>query len=373
MGINASTRTAIDDLNGWCERAMRRSKRQTDRHGGLVPIAEQALLDPTLFDEAWFPTELDHGCAADHWVWQDRFSREQKNAWSHLVWLVEYMTVREGELQLLVLNNLAARRYADQLPAVVDLQERETEEERDHAESFRLLAEAAWAKHMLPGVPQPSTRTSGLASPGLNRIFRRVAGEVADKLLGPNFPVFFFLIRGMKSHIFKPFEASLGRWDEGHPTVRRISVLHGQDESRHIATAHYLASRSTEALKAAPIEHTRLLRLATRAAFPVGRMEGNRQTFWTTVLNHSRVFSNIPAEEREQLLQHVLASHRESFHELHHANRAFIQRSNRKILADCSFSDTAKTAIVDALRADPATASLVDGLDLPWELQRTAS
>ncbi|MDP2309647.1 MAG: hypothetical protein Q8P18_26745 [Pseudomonadota bacterium] len=356
---------ALSELELYCGMATRHSYDQYEKHGTLFSKAVTAFRDDSVWTEKWVPDDFDVCDAASHPVWEQRFTGEQKLAWNHLQWALDYSAVAQGERQIIVLNNFAVKEYGAILPSVCELERRESFEETDHIEAFCVVLEGVRARYFKTRKePLQSIPASGFSSETLNRLSRRAMGRVATYLLGSNFPTLFFLARGMKTHGFKPFENSIVTNDEGHPAIRMISHLHRLDESRHMATSLNLARLSSAVLEALPRDNKLLFRLAVQAAFPRGRSADYRLTYWRRVLNESTIYADIPKAERDALYAHMESRIGVNLQSLHERQARLTRQANKRIVEECGLSPDMKRLFVDVLRSDPAYAATVDAVRL---------
>jgi hypothetical protein len=353
---------SLEDLDKYCTSTLRRSTRQFESDGPLLDRGRAALADPTVWDMEWGPPELDYGEAHLHPVYRDVFTPAQRLAWSHLQWTLDYVTVAQGERQVIVLNGLAVRRYRAVLPSVCELEQRESDEEDDHVATFMLLGDAAWKRYFGADSEMRIQATSGFAREAWNPPVRKAIGLVADTVFGANFPTMFFLARGMKSHCFKPFEIAMARNEAGHPKIRAVSDGHGVDESRHIATSQHLARVSADLLDAIPQENKVLFRLAVSRLFPSGRMEQYRLAFWRDVLFRSRAFAGLDVAGRDSLWAHIETRSRINLEKLHPLQETLVHKANKRIVEEAGLNPELKRLFVDILRADRAYAPTVESV-----------
>jgi len=355
---------ALHELNRYAEMTIRHSQHQYSKHGTLHSIAQSAFCAPDLWKKPWVPADFDIGMASTHPVYES-FSSEQKLAWNHLQWGLEYTVVGQGERQIITLNNYAVRRYRHILPSVVALEERESFEEVDHLAAFQEGLDALRRRYF----PQRrkalwSRPASGLPSERANKVLRHAIGAIADKLLGNNFPTLFFLTRGIKTHNFKPFENAIAQFEDAPSGVAQVSHLHRLDESRHMGTALHIARLSNHILERESFESRRLFQAAVHAAWPKNRMSEYRIGYWTTVLKTSPTFASIPQPNRQALLQHISVNIRSNLQQLHVRQAHLTRQANKRIVELAALSPKLKLAFVETLRADPVHANLVDAVEL---------
>lgn len=358
------TAQAIKELDDYAKLNVRHSLSQYAKHGTLHSIAQKAFSSADLWDKPWVPLDFDIGDPYDHPVYQN-FSEEQKLAWNHLQWGLEYTVVGRGEQQIIVLNNYAVRRYQHILPSVVELEKRESYEEVDHLDAFKLGLDALHHKY-LPHLPNAlwSISASGFQSDRLNKLSRHVIGKFADRMLGNNFPTLFFLIRGLKTHNYKPFENAIAQFDEAPKWVSQISHLHRLDESRHMATALHIARLSKEILGTTSWESRRLFKLAVDLAWPKDRMAAYRLQYWRTAFYAGNVFKDIPRLEKDSLYAHISANTKRNLLQLHHRQEQLTRQANKKIVEMAALSPELKKIFVEALREDQVHQNLVDAVEL---------
>ena len=361
-----TVQSAIKELDQYAKMNVRHSKEQYAKHGTLHSIAEMAF-DPRsedLWKKPWVPWDFDIGEPYNHPVYQ-AFTEEQKLAWNHLQWGLEYTVVGQGERQIITLNNYAVRRFAHVLPSVVELENRESFEEVDHLEAFQIGLDALYQRY-LPDLQQElwSISASGFRSNTLNRMTRHIAGRVADRLLGTNFPTFFFLVRGLKTHNYKPFENAIASFDEAPHWVRQVSHLHRLDESRHMATALNIAKFGQEILGKTSWESKRLFKLAVHSAWPKHRMAETRLGYWKTALYRGRIFANIPTENKDALFAHITKRTQQNLLQLHPRQVHLTRQANKRIVEEAALSPELKTIFLDVLRNDPIHRNLVDAVSL---------
>jgi len=357
--------TELETLDAYCRKTLLRSSRYHERWGALVEQAHRTLQDPTIWDFEWAPSELDLGVAAAPPVYAASIAAEQRRAWSHLQWTLDYITVAQGEQQVIVMNGLAAKRFRTVCPSVCELQDRESDEEADHVAGFFAIKDAVQERYFPRGYRLQVQATSGTSSGRLNRSLRWLIGQGADRIFGSNFPTLFFLTRGMKSHTFKPFEIAYSRHERSHPAIRELSVMHGWDESRHIATAQHLSRLSAPLLGAAPQENQLLFKMAMQRLWPRDRLVQYRVDFWRRCLSDSAVFATVPAEERALLLQHVATNIERSVRRLHPLQESMVRKSNRRIVEECGLSPRLKREFVGFLRSDPSQCAVVESVRVP--------
>jgi hypothetical protein len=352
----------LAELDRYCASTLRRSGRELARSGPLRARGQAALADPSIWDRWWAPRELDYGEAHLHPVWEHSFTRAQQLAWNHLQWTLDYVTVAQGEQQVVVLNGMAVSRFRDVLPSVCALEKRESEEEADHVATFFDVGAAVWRRCFGPRSRMRVLATSGFALASVNPPARRLIGTAANAVFGAHFPTLFFLARGMKSHSFKPFEIAMERAEDSHPLLRAISRGHGVDESRHIATSHHLAALSVPLLEKVPQESRLLFKLAVERLFPPGRMPEYRLAFWRTVIDRAPVFADVPRAERLALWEHVQARTHANLARLHPLQEAWVHKANRRIVMESGLKPELRELFVELLRRDPSYAPTVTAL-----------
>jgi hypothetical protein len=355
---------ALQELDAYARSNVQHSLRQYDRHGTLFAKTNEALTEPDVWDNPWVPEDFDVGEARNHPVFQG-WSAYQKLAWNHLQWGLEYGIVGQGERQIVVLNKYAVKAYRHVLPSVVRLEERESYEEEDHLEAFAVGLEGLRGRY-LPHRRRPlyAHCPSGFSSERLNRVVRHGIGLVAEKVLGRNFPTLFFLTRGIKTHNFKPFENAIASYKDAPEGIRMVSHLHRLDESRHMATALYLAKLSNRVLEAVPEEGRLLLKAGVRAAWPRGRVVETRLAYWRTVLDEAAPYSSVSKRDKDALFGHLTARTQGNLLALHERQQRLTRQANKRIVEECGLSPELKRTFVDALRADPYSAALVEAVDL---------
>ncbi len=360
----SSTTRALEELETYCAIALKHSYDQYDKHGTLHSKAAIAFEDPTVWDERWVPDDFDVCEARTSDAWS-HFSREQKLAWNHLQWCLDYSAVAQGERQLIVLNQFAAADYKHVLPSVVELEERESFEERDHIAAFTMVIDACRDRYFhgrresLWSIP-----ASGIGSESVNKRVRHLIGTVGRYLLGSNFPTLYFLARGMKTHGFKPFENAITTSDVTHGAMKTISHLHRLDESRHMATSLNLARLSTQVLDTLPKDNLLVFKAACEAAFPHKRSAAYRLTYWRKVLDEATIFASLPRAVRDGLYRHLEARIGDNLSELHALQTRLTRQANKRIVEECGLSPAMKRVFVDHMRADAAYAATVDAVSL---------
>lgn len=355
---------ALRELDAYARSNVQHSLRQYDKHGTLHDRARDALTERDVWDRPWVPDDFDVGEARHHPVFQS-WTEAQRLAWNHLQWGLEYGVVGQGERQIVVLNKYAVKAYRHVLPSVVALEERESFEEVDHLEAFAVGLEGLRARY-LPHRRRPlyAHCPSGFSSERVNRLVRHGIGMVADKVLGRNFPTLFFLTRGIKTHNFKPFENAIASYKEAPEGIRMVSHLHRLDESRHMATALYLAKLSNAVLEAVPEEGRLLLKAGVRAAWPPGRVVETRLAYWRTVLDEAAPYRSVPQRDKDALYAHLKARTEGNLLALHERQQRLTRQANKRIVEECGLDPELKAAFVDALRADPYSAALVEAVEL---------
>lgn len=361
-----SRTAALRELDDYARMTLRHSYNQYAKHGTLHSKALEAFEDDSVWRHPWVPDDLDIGEAADHPVYQERFTPEQRLAWNHLQWGLEYTRVAGGERQIIVLNNYAVKRYANVLPSIVELERRESFEEVDHIDAFMVVLEGLRSRYF-PNLDQAvwSSPASGFSSERLNQIVRHGIGMLAHRVLGANFPTLFFLTRGMKTHDFKPLENAIASNPDGHQGLKTISHLHRLDESRHMATALNLARLSNLVLDELPRESRWVIKAAIRAAWPPGRLVEYRIAYWRTVLEKSPTFANLAKEEREALLDHIRErTTRRAEGAMHERQQKLTRMANKRIVEECGLDAETKRFFVEELRADPVYRHFVEAVEL---------
>lgn len=361
--MNKTTK-AIKELDDYSKMNVRHSVDQYAKHGTLHEVAQKAFQSDDLWDKPWVPFDFDIGDPYSHPVYQ-AFSEEQKLAWNHLQWGLEYTVVGRGEQQIIVLNNYAVRRYQHIIPSVVELERRESYEEVDHIDAFKEGLDALH-KRYLPHLPDAlwSISASGFRSDRLNQVSRHVIGKMADRVLGTNFPTLFFLIRGLKTHNYKPFENAIANFDEAPKGVRKVSHLHRLDESRHMATALHISRLSKEILGSTNWESRRLFKLAVDLAWPKNRMAEYRLQYWRTAFYGGNIFQNISDTEKDALFAHIAANTKKNLLHLHHRQEKLTRQANKKIVEMADLTPDLKQIFINSLREDPVHANLVDAVEL---------
>lgn len=357
-----TTSAAISELADYCDMAVRHSYDQYERDGTLLAKAAKTFQDADIWNHKWVPDDFDVCDGASHPVWQ-AFTPEQKLAWNHLLWALDYSSVAQGERQIVVLNNFAVKEYAHILPSVCELERRESFEETDHIEAFVVGLEGVRARYFKNRkAPLLSDAASGFQNPLLNKISRHAMGLVANRLMGPNFPTLFFLARGMKTHGFKPFENAIFTNDEAPEGIRQIARLHRLDESRHMATSLNLARLSNEVLDTLPKDNRIIMKAAIQAAFPHGRSADYRLTYWKRVFDQSTIYADIPRRDRDALYAHMEQRIEANLTTLHERQARLTRQANKRIIEECGLSPAMKRLFVEVMRKDPAYAATVDAV-----------
>lgn len=362
------TESALHELQSYCDIAVRHSYDQYEKHGTLFGKARVAFDDPSVWDRPWVPWSIDLCDVQSHPVWTDRFTERQRLAFNHLEWVLSYSSVAQGERQIIVLNSYAVRGYRHRLPAVVELEERESYEETDHIDAFTMVIDAVHRRYLrsMPEAPW-SIPASGFTNNRANAMVRHGLGVLANHLMGGNFPTLYFLARGMKTHGYKPFENAIAQYEDGHPAMRTISHLHRLDESRHMATSLILARLSNDVVETLPRDNRAIFRAAVQAAFPKGRSSAYRMDFWRRVLPKADVFADVPREDIAALLAHMEARTPVKLAQLHEVQERLTRHANKRIIEEAGLSDDLKKLFVDILRDDPAYAATIDAVRLPGE------
>ena len=351
---------AIQELDRYAKMAIRHSHDQYGKHGTLHDVARRGFSASDVWFKPWVPADFDIGNPYTHPVYAS-FSEEQKLAWNHLQWGLEYTVVGQGERQIITLNKYAVQQYRHILPSVVDLEDRESFEEIDHLAAFQVGLDALHERY-LPHLPSAlwSIPASGFRSNDLNKLMRSVLGRIANRLLGSNFPTLFFLTRGMKTHNFKPFENGIAQFKEGPQGVSRVSHLHRLDESRHMATALHIARLSNTILDTLNWESQTLFKAAIHAAWPKARQAEYRITYWKTALYQANIFAHISQEDKNSLFQHISHNITNNLQNLHERQTRLTRQANKKIVELAGLSPELKRCFVETLRKDPIHANLVD-------------
>lgn len=357
---------ALRELDRFARMSVQHSKDQYAREGTLHDKARAAFAAPDVWRYKWVPDDFDLGQAAQHPVWTEVFDEEQRLAWNHLQWGLDYSIVGRGEQQIIVLNGYAVKAFAGLLPSMVELEERETFEEVDHFAAFAELIERLRERY-LPHrrTPLYADSPSGFHSARLNRLTRHVIGEIGHRTLGNHFPALYFLARGLKTHNFKPFENGIAGFEQAHPAIREISHLHRLDESRHMATALWIAKYANDVLESTPWESRALFRAAVHAAWPDGRMAETRAAYWRTVLDEAAPFRRLAAADRESLYAHVEHNIHANLQDLHERQKRLTRQANKRLVEECGLPLHLKRAFVEELRRDPVHRTLVDAVELP--------
>ena len=356
--------SALAELDRYAKMNVRHSQDQYAKHGTLHSVALQAFdhTSKELWSKPWVPWDFDIGDPYSHPVYQ-RFSEVQKLAWNHLEWAYNYEIVAAGEKQIIVLNNYAVRQYRDILPSIVDLEERESFEEIDHVDAFKTGLQAIYDRY-LPGIQQDITALSpsGFRQQQLNKLIRHMTGRAANRLLGPNFPTLFFLIRTIKTVSFKGMENSIAMFDEAPELLRKVSHLHRLDESRHQATALKLSKLSQEVLDKTSWESKRLFKLAIHSAWPENRMLEARKRFWKLALFDGAIFANVPLEDKTAFFHHICMQATRNSLSLHPRQVTMTQQITKRAVSESGLSPEFKRIFVDVLRKDPVHRNLVDAI-----------
>ena len=354
---------AINDLNSYAKSTIAHSKRQYAKHGTLHDVAKGAFSKPDIWAKPWVPMDFDFGLAHKHPLF-NRMTKSQQLAWNHLQWGLEYTVVGQGERQIITLNKCAVSQYADILPSVVKLEERECFEEIDHLAAFQEGLDALHGKYFSHrNKPLWSIPASGFPSETLNKIFRKHLGILANHILGANFPTLFFLTRGMKTHHFKPFENAIANHTEAPIGIREVSHLHRLDESRHMATALYIAQLSNQILNKVPNDSRILFELAIRAAWPKDRMWEYRIRYWKSALS-SPIFGSISKADKNALLAHIKTHTAASLTKLHPRQERLTRQANKRIVEQSGLSNKMKKHFVEILRQNEQHAPLVEAVQI---------
>lgn len=357
---------ALRELDRFARMSVQHSVDQYGREGTLEDKAREALAHADLWHAPWVPQDYDIGLAHQHPVWTEVFDEEQRLAWNHLQWGLDYSIVGRGEQQIIVLNGHAVKAFQGLLPSVVQLEERETFEEVDHYSAFALIIEMLRARY-LPHRRRPlyADSPSGFHSERLNQLTRHVVGVMGRKTLGNHFPALYFLARGLKTHNFKPFENGIASFEEAPRPIRDISHLHRLDESRHMATSLWIAQYANAVLETAPLESRTLFRAAVHAAWPSGRMAESRIGYWRTVLDEALPFQRLHAADREALFAHVAHHIRTGLQDMHERQKRLTVQANKRIVEECGLPLHLKRVFVEELRRDPVHRTLVSAVELP--------
>ncbi|MCB9792491.1 MAG: hypothetical protein H6741_07150 [Alphaproteobacteria bacterium] len=361
-----SAEAAIRELDSYAKMCVRHSHVQYDKHGTLHEKAVTAFNADDVWRFKWVPDDFDIGEARNHPVFQDTFTEEQRLAFNHLQWGLEYSVVGQGERQIIVLNNWAVKTYERVIPSVVELERRESFEEVDHVAAFEVMLEGLRQRYF----PHRQTALraispSGFVNPRVNKVARHVIGAAGHKLLGRSFPTLFFLIRGLKTHNFKPFENAITQMEDGHAGMKMISHLHRLDESRHMATAFYLAKLTGEVFDELPDESRLMIDLAVRAAFPPNRSADYRLWYWRQALDEAVIFKGVPKPELEALYAHMVERTHANLGHLHALQERLTRQANKRIIEEAGLSPAFKRAFLERMRQDPLYRPLVDAVELP--------
>lgn len=359
-----ATTQALKELEQYCDMAVSHSYNQYEKHGTLHSKAIVAFGHPTLWQENWVPEDFDICEARTSPVWS-KFSAEQRLAWNHLQWVLDYSAVAMGEKQLIVLNEMAARDYQRVIPKVVELEKRESFEEQDHIDSFATLIDAVGERYFHgKGTAIWSVSASGFVNERFNRVARRVIGKMGRYLLGSNFPTLYFLARGMKTHGFKPFENAISMSEACHPAIRSMAHLHRLDESRHMATSLNLTRLSTSVLDTLPKDNRIVFKAACEACFPHGRSAEYRLSYWRRVLDQARIYADVSSADKEALYKHLGQRLNANLESLHEIQGRLTRQANKRIVEECGLSPDMKRIFVQHMRADPAYSATVDAVQL---------
>ena len=355
---------AISELDRYARMAIKHSHNQYNKHGTLHEVAKQAFSSSNIWQKPWVPLDFDIGDPYDHYTYQS-FSEEQKLAWNHLQWGLEYTVVGQGERQIITLNEYAVAQYERIVPSVVALEKRESFEEIDHLAAFQVGLDRLHDRYF-PHLSETlwSMPASGFRSNTRNQKVRALLGQLGNHLLGSNFPTLFFLTRGLKTHNFKPFENAIAQFSDGPAGVCRISHLHRLDESRHMATALNIAHLSNTILDTVNWESKQLFKVAVHSAWPKNRPIEYRQAYWKTVLEQATIFSDIPPRDKQALFAHISKNIQQNLQRLHDRQTTLTRQANKKIVEMCGLSPQLKQCFVETLREDPIYSNLVDAVQL---------
>ena len=355
---------AITDLDNYAKMTLSHSERQYSAHGTLHDVALDGFSQANIWSKPWLPYDFDIGQTKDHSIYRHVFSEEQKLAWNHLQWGLEYTVVGQGERQIITLNNYAVSQYKHILPSVVELETRECFEEVDHLAAFQVGLDALKERYFPSRMKALwSIPASGFSNEFANEKSRKWLGKIANHLLGSNFPTLFFLTRGMKTHNFKPFENGIANNPDTPEGIRRVSHLHRLDESRHMATALYIAKLSNVILDTVPSDNRLLFKMAIRAAWPKHRMFNYRLRYWASAIQ-SPVFNDISLKNKHALLAHIKTHTFHNLLKLHHRQTRLTRQANKRIVEECGLSSELKKLFVETLRKEPSHAPLVDAVSL---------
>jgi len=219
----------------------------------LVDAIRPHIPDGLHADDWLIPEEMTLAYYTPAWA---ELRENERLALNHWVYALLYTRISDGEEYVLQANAAIAEHVRSHEPEVAALFLLENREEVDHIAAFRMVRDQVMRNLGLARLRFPRKRGRGLFVNG-------PAVRTLLKTFGADYVVTYFLARGIANHMGKGYEVGVAGMHNRNAEVQRLSLLHSQDESHHMAISRLMSAGARELLP--PVRGGRVYRRMRRA------------------------------------------------------------------------------------------------------------
>lgn len=164
---------------------------------------------------------------------------EERLALDHWTWALMYTRIGDGEEFVRLANRVLADALRPGAPEVADLVAREAAEERDHIDAFARMRDQVCARLGVAGLRQPK-------KPARKLLVNERTIRALLAAFGVEFVITYFVARGVANHMGMGFERPVADQAGDNLAAHRLSLLHTQDESQHMAVSRLMAAAARD-------------------------------------------------------------------------------------------------------------------------------
>lgn len=167
---------------------------------------------------------------------------DERLALNHWIYSLMYTRISDGEIYVTHTNRVVSAFIRPHAQDIANLLDRETAEEHDHIAAFQRMKDTINEHYGVDRIPHPKKPARKLLiHPGTIKTLLRT--------FGVDFVITYFVGRGIANHMGMGFERPVGGLED-NPGITRMSLLHTQDESQHMAVSRLMASSARQFLPA---------------------------------------------------------------------------------------------------------------------------
>jgi hypothetical protein len=175
----------------------------------------------------------------------DLLGEEERLALNHWTWALMYTRITDGEEFVRVANRVLAAALRPHAGEIADLIAREAAEENDHIAAFARLRDQVYEGLGLGRLRQPK-------KPARRLLVHERTVRALLTAYGVEFVVTYFVARGIANHMGMGFERPVASLESPNQAAHRLSLLHTQDESQHMAVSRLMAAAARRVLPRPP-------------------------------------------------------------------------------------------------------------------------